>query len=364
MARIISFIVLLAIVMLVGVLFIRVMAQFIVPLFLAVVLVVVFRPMHRWFVEHCRGRERIAAALTTLTILLIVLLPMSLLMFRAITDGIAIINDFTAEDQAALANNLQAQTNDLREWLADFGLVLPADQELINTAMEGVRSSFVRPAALGGAALGGAQFLIGFIIGLVIMIIAMYYFLVDGPAMIRTVMRLSPLDDRYEQELLDEFDRVSRAVVVASLLSALVQGLLAGIGYYFAGLQGVILLSGVTMLLALVPFVGAAAVWVPCSLWLFFFAGGGGRPAAAIALALYGMLVVSMIDNIIKPYILHGQSNLHPLLALLSVLGGVQVLGPIGILVGPMAVAFLQAVLNMLRSELDTLDAKTSKQPA
>ena len=165
-------------------------------------------------------------------------------------------------------------------------------------------------------------------------------------------MRLSPLDDRHELELIAEFDRISRAVVVATLLAAVVQGLLAGIGFWFAGLESVFLLTLVTMVLAMVPFVGAAAVWMPVSLWLLvegnYWAGG--------LLAVYGFTVVSAADNLIKPIVLHGQSQLHPLLALLSVLGGVQALGPIGIVVGPLVVAVLQTLLNILHRELTAFD--------
>ena len=167
--------------------------------------------------------------------------------------------------------------------------------------------------------------------------------------MIKTCQQLSPLEDVHEQELVDEFGRVSRAVMVATLLSALAQGLLAGIGFYFTGFESIFLLTMLSAVLALVPFVGAAAVWVPASLYLYFV---DGNLWAAIGLAAYGAILVSGADNIIKPFILHGQSNLHPLLALLSVLGGVAVLGPIGILVGPMIVAFLQTLLKILEREL------------
>lgn len=92
---------------------------------------------------------------------------------------------------------------------------------------------------------------------------------------------------------------------------------------------------------------------MPVCLWLFFI---HDRPVAAILLTMYCLAVVSTIDNLIRPYILQGQSNLHPLLALLSVIGGAQALGPIGIFVGPMVVVFLQALLNMLRSELGEMD--------
>ena len=165
-------------------------------------------------------------------------------------------------------------------------------------------------------------------------------------------VRLSPLDDRYETELLQEFDHISRAVVVATLLSAVVQGVLAGTGFWFAGLESLFLLTLLTTVMALVPFVGAASVWVPVSVWLFL----DGRTAAAVVLAIYGAVVISMADNVIKPWVLHGSSKLHPLLALLSVLGGIQALGPVGILVGPMVVAFLQTLLNILHRELLAFD--------
>jgi uncharacterized protein YqgC (DUF456 family) len=105
--------------------------------------------------------------------------------------------------------------------------------------------------------------------------------------------------------------------------------------------------------LAMVPFLGTAAVWVPVCLYLYFVEG---RTVPALVLAGYSAVVVSGADNVIKPLVLHGQSNLHPLLALLSVIGGLQALGPIGILVGPMVVVFLQTLLKILQRELLSLD--------
>jgi len=129
---------------------------------------------------------------------------------------------------------------------------------------------------------------------------------------------------------------------------------LAGIGFYFCGLRSsVALLMLLTMVLALVPFTGAAAVWIPVAGYLYFFQG---NLVAAIGLVIYGALIISSSDNVIKPMVLHGQSKLHPLLALLSVLGGIKALGPIGIVVGPMVVVFLQTVLKILQRELMSLD--------
>lgn len=479
MTRYISFISLLVVIILVVILFYKVMAGFFVPLFLAALLVVIFRPFHVWMVDRCRGRQKIAALLTTLAILLVVLAPLSVLFVLAAFEGQQILRNFNkatvmssiedtrqklqlnlptiSEELKAVEIRLEnmaqiEQLEDVRylsEELATTGLYnkdleeklndeLSASEPLTETwnnyeaAFDELQATQIRianpgedsnaeseetrsPAGqffdfqhqlsgtiqrfsdfkvqlLGGSPLwiwltelanptpevlesygstasgyarnlllnigtSTTSFLGRTVLGAAIMIISLYFFLLDGPKMLESLKSLSPIDDQYEQELYDEFGRVSRAVVVATLLAALVQGLLGGIGYYFAGLPSVFLLTLLTGVLALVPFVGAAAVWIPCSLWLYFF---DNNLSAAVGLALYGTLVVSMSDNLIKPLVLHGQSNIHPLLALLSVLGGVAALGPIGILIGPMIVAFLQTLLKILQREMTKLDKESA----
>jgi predicted PurR-regulated permease PerM len=196
------------------------------------------------------------------------------------------------------------------------------------------------------------QSIIGAVVGLFILVIALYYFLADGPTMVEAVMAVSPLDRRYEHELLQRFAEVSRAVVVATLVAAITQGALAGVGYVYAlpPEAPIFLLMALTTVFALIPIFGAFAVWGCVCIWIYL----QGEPVPAIGLAIYCTVVVSLIDNIMKPLILHGQSKLHPLLALLSILGGIEAFGPVGILVGPMLVSFLQALLNMLRKELDS----------
>jgi len=247
----------------------------------------------------------------------------------------------------------------IRAWLAD--LVNPTDAERrgLVDRIGAFAPGLIR--SVGGAT---GSFLVNVVFGVVVMVIATYFFLADGPAMLKTMMHLSPLDDEHERILVTEFDRISRAVVLATLLSALGQGVLAGIGFWVISLfvdnfQVVFTLTFLTTILALVPFVGAAAVWAPVSLWLFY----QQEYTSAILLIVYGVGVISMADNVIKPWVLHGQSNLHPLLALLSVLGGVQALGPIGILVGPMVVVFLQTLLNILHRELTDGNDEPCRQP-
>lgn len=380
MPRVISFIVLLAIVLLVGAIFFQVMAQFIVPMFLACVLLVVFQPLHRWILHYLPKYPRLAALATTVAILLVVLLPLVWLGWKAFVEmhdmfapGSSVIvvegNDPSStgvtadaksstgsEKRLALQEKLRRAGSELREKLKEL-----TGFQITDDTVSGFLDS--AQAFLTNKAITGLQTAIRILVGLAIMVIALYYFLADGPAMIETVLDLSPLDSKYEQELLERFGDVSRAVVVATLLSAVVQGTLAGIGYAFAlpHEAPVFLLTALTMVTALVPFVGAVATWICVAGWVYLYGEHvvngqvvQGDPTKAIILAIYCTLVVSSIDNVIKPFILHGQSKLHPLLALLSILGGVQVLGPVGILVGPMLVSFLQALLNMLRKELDS----------
>ncbi len=342
MSRMVSFFVLLAILLLCIFLVFKVMAGFLLPMFLAALLVVIFRPLHHWYRMKCEGHPRVAAGLTTGTIMLIVMLPMCLIIFGAAYEGA------TWYQNATLGN---LNEGDVARAIADGAKTIGFElkQGDVEATIREKVELWLQPVALSMT-----KFLGRFLIGLGVMIVSLYYFLADGPGMIRTVMRLSPLDDKYEEQLIEEFVTVSRAVVMATLVSAVVQGILAGIGFAIAGLGSVFLLVLLTMLFAMIPFVGAAAVWLPVSLWLMFVEQ---RTAAAVVLAIYGAGIVSTSDNIVKPMILHGRSKLHPLLALLSVLGGVGALGPIGIFVGPMVVAFLQTLLQMLHTELESLSS-------
>lgn len=364
MPRVVSFIVLLAFIMLVGAMFFQVMVQFIVPLFLAAVMVVVFKPLHFWMLEKCGGRRRVAAALTSLAIVLLVLLPITLMLIPAVSEGASIYNTVVhgessrafepalqddeekTEDEKSIDSFIEGVVQTVNPVLQRLQFPTPTSEEVREYIVAQVQKFAAQ------LALGGVKVLASTLIGLAIMVLTMYYFFADGPVMVGAMKRMSPLDDAYEQELLDKFGDVSRAVVVATLASAIVQGLLAGAGYWVAGIGHVFFLTAFTGFMAMVPFVGCAAVWVPACLWLYFH---DGRTLAAALLAAYCVGVVSMVDNIIKPFVLHGQSKLHPLLALLSVIGGIQALGPIGILVGPMLVAFLQALIDMLNKELRLL---------
>ncbi len=466
-ARVFSISMLIVAILVISVLFYQVMASFFVPLFLAALLVVIFRPVHERILKRLNGRQRTASAISTTCILLLVLLPAGFIISIAAAQGTAFIrglqtggvkeslerarsslkldlpasetfrqlnetlaslhsdlapglmlerttksmemvklieSEITGNDnihvasdelmtelqslhqvteeyqQAAngadtiererwrqvLTNQLLAVTGSKHHWdnialgnsmMARLKILAnPSDAE-IQSMIESAQS-YLSPRVFSFTQTAG-QFLIELLMGFVILVISLYFFFADGSRMILTMMRLSPLDDEYEKRLLLEFDQISRAVVLASVLSALAQGILSAIGFWIADLPMVIFLFLITTFMSLVPFLGAASVWIPCAIYL---AAIEHRMGAAIMLALYGAVVVSSVDNVIKMYVLQGHSQLHPLLALLSVLGGIQVFGPIGILVGPMVVVFLQTLLEILNHELEGKpgDAPTS----
>jgi predicted PurR-regulated permease PerM len=359
MARIVSLVVLVGILLVMTVLFFGVMADFLLPLFLALLLVVMFGPLYRWFRGRCGDHDRIAAVLTTVAILLMVLIPLLLLLVEAGREAETVYHA-AVKDSKTASQAAAPDIGKLADWASSeivgfskrLGIALDP-KDLQTRITDGVQQ-FLAPLALRTTKLFGET-----LVGLFVMILATYYFFADGELMTQAIRRLSPLEGNRTQELLDQFDAITRAVVVATLFSAFIQGLLAGVGFYVAGVGSVFLLTAMSMLFTLVPFVGAAIIWAPVCLWLYV---GEGRTLAAVLLAAYCILVVSMVDNVVKPMVLHGRSNLHPLLALLSVLGGVQAIGPIGIFVGPMVVAFLQTLLNMVHVELSTVSGQTAVQ--
>jgi predicted PurR-regulated permease PerM len=340
-SRIVTLVILTVLVVALGFLFVQVMSGFLLPLFLAVLLTILFHPVHLAIARRLHGHERIAAGVTTLLILLIVLAPIVFVSIRATNDAASFLSS-----EGGPRINKKEFGRLIKDVNDRFDLDPPIDPALVIATIEAKAKEWLSPIALKTPAFIG-----NFLINAFVTVFALYYFLADGEDLVAASSRLVPLESKYQSQLLARFVEMTRAVTTATLVTALVQGILASIGYYFAGFEGVILLMILTIFAAFVPIVGSAIVWVPCSLWLLV----EDHMVVGIVLAAWCLSVALIVDNLLKPMILHGQANLHPLLALLSVLGGVAAMGPIGIFVGPMAVAFLQTGLTMLNLELDNL---------
>lgn len=456
MARIISLVALLASIVGVGILFYWFMSSFLVPLFLAAVVTVIFRPMQVWLAERFNGRQRIAAIFSTAAALLMTLVPLGVVVTMASIEGVRVARTVTSDslneslidlrERLGLSAPNAARLRSMEESLAELSAEASASQdvvaqrladlhedlallrpelderaaqaseeaivrfegtlEAIPTDAPGSRNyresvaqatadfESMRNAIYGGPTLaffktlanptdaqvksvieraaaelqssvvaftGSAGVkLLEFVIGLVILIVATYFFFADGPAMVQGAVRLIPLEEAYVLELFEEFSRVSRAVFMATILSAAAQATTAALGYWLAGVPNLFILTIVTFVMSMVPFLGAGSVFFTVCAYLLFVEE---RTIASILLAAYGLTIVTTVDNVVKPFILHGQSNINPLIALLSILGGVKALGPVGVLVGPLVVVYLTTMLRILQRELTSIDAADRGKP-
>ncbi len=180
--------------------------------------------------------------------------------------------------------------------------------------------------------------------------IALYYLIVDREKIYAEVLALSPLKDNVDVKILKRVIGTVRSVVFGVLILGFVQGVFAAIGMSIFGVPGALIWGAVTALAALVPLVGSALVLVPAVLYLFFT----GSTAAAFGLLIWSVVVVGLADNILGPYLIKGTTHMHAFLVLISVLGGIQVFGYIGVIAGPTILAALLALIELYQSGILT----------
>lgn len=171
---------------------------------------------------------------------------------------------------------------------------------------------------------------------------ALFFLLRDGESLKRALVALSPLPDAADELVFRRLEQAVGSVVRGNLLVAVVQGCLTGIGFAVFGLGSAVLWGAMAAVAALVPFVGAALVWIPGALFLFVT----GHSAAAIGLALWGTLAVGLSDNLLRPFLM-SSAHMHPLLVFLFVIGGIGFFGPAGIFLGPLCLSLLSAFLSV-----------------
>lgn len=175
----------------------------------------------------------------------------------------------------------------------------------------------------------------------------LFFFLRDGRLILGFLRSFSPLSPEQERRVLDHLVATSRGAILGVLVVPLAQGGSAMLGYWFFGVPNALLWGSITVFACLIPLLGAPIVWIPISVFLFF----NGPAWKAIALFLYGVLVISSIDNILKPMLLSGAARVHPLLGFLSVIGGTLAFGPAGLLVGPLVLSLAISALHIYRTD-------------
>ncbi|RMD57469.1 AI-2E family transporter, partial [Candidatus Woesearchaeota archaeon] len=192
------------------------------------------------------------------------------------------------------------------------------------------------------------------ILALFVTLFTTYYTLTEGKKGVSRIARIIPLRVHHQEQVIKQFGDVTYALIYGSFIVALVQGTLGAFGFWIFGIKGFLWWGIATTLFALVPFVGTAIVWVPMSLFLTlsgYVQGEIGLIWRGFGLFLYGLFVISTVDNILKPLIIAGRAKVHPLLVLLGVLGGLATFGLIGLIVGPFVLTGLQKMFEIYERE-------------
>jgi predicted PurR-regulated permease PerM len=307
-------------------------------LFVAAVLAAALSPWYEHLARRLGGRRQTASILVTLAMLLVVVIPLALLAMvvaREVASGVTYVRDtFRSEGVQGLLNDLPGPLRALAERvIARFP---QGQQDLQDVA--GAQSG--RAASYVGRFFSATW---DVIMQLVMMLIAFFFLLIDGPRLVDWLENVMPLKRGQTRQLLGDFRNVSVTVLVSSVATAAVQALVALVGYLIAGLPQAAFFAFVTFVVGLVPAVGGGAVGLFAALIMLL----QGKVGWAIFLALWAILPVGLSDNVVKPLLIRGKVELHGAVVFFALLGGLAVFGPIGLLAGPLVVSFFLAVVRM-----------------
>src|SRR5215212_328531 len=313
----------------------------------AIVLVIVFFPVHRRIKARV-GSPSWSAVLSCLLVIVVILVPLTLLTF-------AIVNELAnfaqmlqpkpdgsggAPAAAALLDPNSPYVGPLVRWLGQYvDLSRLGSQEFVAERLKGV-SGAIAARTLGF--VGGA---VGFVVEVFFVIFTMYYLFRDGERLRAAAYEFVPLSDEKAREIFDRTGEVISASVYGVLVIAVIQGVLGGLAFWALGLPSPLLWGVVMIFLSMIPMLGSFIVWVPAAIYL----GLTGHWAKAVMLAVWGALVIGSVDNFLRPKLVGERTRLHELLVFFSVLGGLQVFGVLGIVLGPVIVAITIALLDVLR---------------
>jgi predicted PurR-regulated permease PerM len=289
-----------------------------------------------------RGRRRVAALALTAGVVLAVLLPLGGLgaaLVQEILSGIQWVR--SALESQGIDGLLQRLPAPLEELGRRLVAAIPPPGQLLQ-----------RAAGAGGGeaaqAVGGLLLATGTaVFRAVLFLIALFFFLTDGERLVDWLDGHVPLRPGQLRTLLGEFRRTSVSVLVASLATAVIQSVTGLVGYLLANAPNKLFLTVATFVFALIPAVGGSFLVVVVGLLLL----ATGHPVAGVFLVVWGAVVVSVVDNVARPYLLRGGLSLHGGLLFFALLGGLAVFGGIGLIVGPLALTFLITALNMYRRE-------------
>jgi predicted PurR-regulated permease PerM len=322
-------------------LFLAVAWPFLKPLILGALLAGLSRPLYRWVTRVLRGRKSLAAALTLVILFLLVVGPLSAFIGVVVQQAINISNDAIPWVQQHVGS---ATAFNAHDWLVHqfppLAPYVPEQQEIAAHAAK------VAQAAGAFLVAGATQLTAGtaaFLLNLFVMLYAMFFFLRDGHGILKKIFYYIPLDHEDEVRLLERLTSVTRATIKGTLVIGIIQGALAGMGFWAAGLDGAAFWGTIMIALSVVPGIGAALIWVPAVIYLFIV----GETVTAVLLLAWCAAVVGTIDNVLRPRLVGKDAKMPDLLILIGTLGGLFLFGPIGFIIGPLVCGIFLTVWDI-----------------
>jgi len=317
----------------------------------AMVLTVVFFPVFEFVLRKTGGRRSLASFVVCLLVLLLIVIPVTFLGV-VITHQASALYQSMGGDIGQISQQSAARLQQFQEqpWVRRVVTLMNqyTGKESIDIAAEAHRivnslSQFL--VGIGASVLKGAG---GVAFSFFLMFLTMFFLFRDGAQFLELITATNPLPVEYASEVFAKFRDLSFATFYGTLMTAAVQGVAGGLLLWTLGIPSPVFWGAVVSLVSLVPIVGTFLVWAPMAIYLFIT----GHPTKAILVVVLGGLIVGSIDNLLKPVIIRGRTDMHPLLIFMSVLGGIQVFGFLGVLLGPLIVAVFMSFLNLYRMEL------------
>jgi len=316
-------------------------------LFLAAVLAGVLWPMHQRLSTLLRGHGGLSAALFAVGVILLLLGPMVAFSAFAITEGSKgltfLSSTVRSEGVTGLVEHLPTPLSRLARQALDR-LPVQNEADLARSIQRQLSAQGDNAAKAVGATLTATG---AFFFQTAMMLIAFYFFLLHGATFVRWLDEYSPLKPGQTRELLTEFKKVSYSVVLSTVITSGVQALVALVGYFIARVPHAIFFTGMTFFIAFIPAIGAGSVCLVAALLLF----ATGHPYAALFLALWGLLFVATVDNLIKPLLIRVGMHMNGAVVFFSLIGGLSAFGGVGLLLGPLVVALFLSLLRMYRRD-------------
>jgi predicted PurR-regulated permease PerM len=308
--------------------------------FLAFLLYPLNRRLRRRLRRRSAGKAAAAGVLTMLAPI-VILLPLSALSI----DFVAQISALLQKLQQSAAELDIRSLSDLQQfpWIARINVWLEAHtgisaEQIQAWLISGTREVLRRAASLGGGFFLGA---LGSLLGFAIMLFLLFFFLRDGDAMLARARRLIPMDELRKERLFQQLSGVTRAIVVGTSVTALLEGVLIGVGFTIASLPSPVVFGVLAALLSMLPVGGAAFVWGPAVIWLFV----DGRWGFGIFMIAWGLLI-SGLDNVLRPLLISGRARISALAVFIGVLGGIPAFGAIGLIAGPVVLSLALALIE------------------